>query len=129
MRLKLFSVWLSLLLLSACVYVPPATPDTAHVHHVVLIWLKDSGNPQQRERIIKVSRTFAAIKGVRRVTAGTALPSQRKIVDSSFDVAIIMDFDSEKAMQGYLEHIDHIKALNNIIKPLTDRIVVYDFVD
>jgi len=115
--------------MSACVYVPAKTTDSTKVQHIVLIWLKDSGNKDHRQRIINVSRTFAAIKGVKNLRVGSVLPSNRKIVDSSFDIGISMSFESVEAMDVYINHIDHVKAVQNIIKPLTSKIRVYDFID
>lgn len=96
------------------------------LQHVVLCWLKNPGNVEARQKIIDVSKSFAAIPGVISVKAGTAVPSQRAIVDDSFDVGIVFTFADRQAMQTYLEHPTHTQAVRNVIAPLTDRIVVYD---
>lgn len=61
--------------------------------------------------------------------AGTALKSDRPVVDSTFDLAILITFDSEKALQDYLDHPDHKVAVKDTLQPLVKRILVYDFVD
>lgn len=61
--------------------------------------------------------------------AGTALKSDRPVVDSTFDLAILITFDSEKALQDYLDHPDHKAAVKDTLQPLVKRILVYDFVD
>ena len=98
------------------------------VYHIVLCWLKEAGSVGQREQLIELSRTFKTIPGVLDVAAGTVLPSERAIVDSSFDVAIVLEFSSVKAMQDYLVHPGHVKAVTETLKPLTRKILVYDFV-
>ena len=37
------------------------------LQHVVLIWLKDAGNVEQRQKIIEVSKSFRDIPGVLQV--------------------------------------------------------------
>jgi len=97
------------------------------VHHVVLIWLKDSGSEAGRWRVIRASRGLARIPGVLSVEAGEVLESRRAIVDDSFDVAIHMRFASVAAMKAYLGHPLHVATVRDQIRPLTRRITVYDF--
>jgi hypothetical protein len=103
--------------------------QTGRVNHVVLCWLKDSGNKEQAEKIILQSKKFTSIAGVLEVRVGEVLKSDRVIVDSSYDVALIMTFSSKEEMQAYLIHPDHVEAVNNVIKPLVSKILVYDFVE
>jgi len=99
------------------------------VHHVVVCWLKEPGNEEARQKIIEVSRTFRDIPGVREVKAGQVLPSERALVDSSFDIAVIMTFDSRQAMDEYIVHPKHTEAVKNVFRPLAGKIVVYDIVE
>ncbi len=104
---------------------PPAV--SGEVHHIVLCWLKDSGNPEHRQQLVDASRKFAVIPGVTRVSAGTVVPSDRAIVDSTFDVAIVISFPDRQALADYLVHPVHKKAVEEVLKPLVEKIVVYDF--
>jgi len=97
------------------------------VHHVVLCWLKDSGNTAHRRRIIEASRSFKKIPGVLDVRVGEVLESDRKIVDDSFDVAITVSFDDTQSLAEYLAHPIHQKAKDEILLPIIKKIVVYDF--
>lgn len=99
------------------------------VKHIVLVWLKDPGNVQDRRRLIETSHSFRKIPGVLDVSAGTPLESERPVVDDSFDVAVIITFQSTEAMQNYETHPIHIKAVEEVLRPVTDRMVVYDFED
>jgi hypothetical protein len=101
--------------------------STAPVHHLVLCWLKESGNEAHRRQIIDVSGTFSRIPGVASVSAGAVMPSNRKIVDDSFDVAIHLTFRDRAALQAYLVHPLHEQAKGNILLPLVSKVVVYDF--
>lgn len=65
-----------------------------------------------------------------RYQVGTALPGgDRKVVDSSYDVAINATFESAQALEAYVQHEDHAKILQEKLKPLVDKAVVYDFVE
>ena len=103
-------------------------PAEAPITHVVLCWLKEPGNEQARRRIIEASHTFATIPGVRSVSAGTPLPetAARPIVDASCVVMGVMTFDSVEALQAYDSHPVHRNAVEQLLRPLADRIRVYD---
>lgn len=104
-------------------------PRTGRVQHIVVCWLKEPGNAQARARIIEVSRTFADIPGVLNVSVGQVLPGKRKIVDSTFDVALVITCKNEASMKAYLIHPKHKKAVEEIIGPLAKEIKVYDFTE
>ena len=56
-------------------------------------------------------------------------PSERQIVDDSFDVAICLTFASTRDMNAYIEHPRHKAAVKDVLLPIVERIVVYDFVE
>ncbi len=117
------------LAMSGCVTCPcrRARSTQPGICHVVLCWLKDSGNAEQRRQLIEVSKSFRSIPGVCAVMAGEVVPGEREIVDSSFDIGILLTFANENDMQAYLAHPDHTKAVRETLKPLVSKIVVYDF--
>lgn len=97
------------------------------IHHVVLCWLKDPGNLDHQRKIIEATKTFRNIPGVLDAQAGTTVPSDRAIVDDSFDVGILIIVADKDSLRSYLEHPVHQRAKNDILVPLVDKIVVYDF--
>lgn len=99
------------------------------VIHVVLVWLKEPGNAEHRQRIIEGSKKLEGIPGIRELRVGQAIPSERDVVDDSFDIGLYMTFPSEKAMQAYLTHIEHVEIVKNEFMPLMERYLVYDFTD
>ena len=101
--------------------------DTKILTHVVLCWLKDAGNSEQRDRIIKMTETFNDIPSVLNARAGSPIRSERSIVDDSFDVGIIVEVRDEKGLQEYIDHPIHQKAKNEILLPVIERVLVYDF--
>jgi hypothetical protein len=97
------------------------------VTHVVLCWLKTPGDEVQRKRLIEVSHSFSAIPGVSLIAAGTSLPSTRPVVDSTYDVGIVIMFEDEAALRAYDAHSLHRKAVEETLRPLTQKIQIYDF--
>ena len=99
-----------------------------YVTHVVICWLKTPSDAGDRQELIEVSKSFQDIPGVVHVSTGEVLPSERPVVVSDFDVAIVMTFENQEAMKAYLEHPQHKRAVEETLKPLAQKIVVYDFV-
>ena len=96
------------------------------VYHVVLIWLKTYRNEMRINKIINASKELKNITGVLEVSTGKVLRSSRVIVDDTFDVSIIIKFASKEYLKDYLVHPIHIKIANEVIKPLANKITVYD---
>ena len=99
------------------------------VNHVVLCWLKEPGNASHRQKIIETSKTFQKIPGVLEVRVGESIPSERAIVEDGFDVCIFMSFANTNDMTRYINHSQHKKTAEEVLGPLVQRIVVYDFAE
>ncbi len=107
-----------------------AEPDhDATVVHIGLVWLKEPGNPEHRQRIISATRELETIPGVIDISVGEAVPSDRPIVDDSFDVGLYLTFSSVEAMNTYLADERHQQVLRDVFRPLSERYIVYDFQD
>lgn len=102
--------------------------SSREVQHIVLCWLKTPGDRMARAQLIGTSLAFQDLPGVISVQAGEPLPSNRPQVDASFDVAIVMTFRDEAALRAYENHPAHRKAVEEVLKPLTARVIVYDFI-
>src|SRR5438874_2369430 len=77
------------------------------ITHVVVCWLKEPGNDRRRNELIAASESFREIPGVIEVVAGPPLPSTRPAVDSTFDVAVVIRFRDQKALDDYEGHWRH----------------------
>ena len=95
--------------------------------HVVLCWLKEPGNTEHRNQIIEVSKTFTKIPGVLDVRVGKVIESNRSIVDDIFDVGILVVVLDAKRLQEYLDHPIHQNAKRDVLLPLVEKVLVYDF--
>ena len=97
------------------------------VEHIVLAWLKKPGNAADRAKLIAAAKSLKAqIKEVKSLDAGLAVPSTRPVVDSSFDVGLVMSFDSRADLDSYEKNAVHQKAVAEVLKPLTRKLQVYD---
>ena len=98
------------------------------ITHVVMVWLKDPGNEQHRTKFIKASEKLNNLPGIINRHVGVVMSGDRKIVDDTFDVAVSVTLESEKALKSYLNNPKHKKILHDEIKPLINRTVAYDFI-
>jgi heme-degrading monooxygenase HmoA len=106
-----------------------AGPDVVGtVNHVVIAWLKQPGDEAARKRFIETTKRFATLPGVIGHRVGPLLPSDSKVADNSFDVAVVVTFKDKEALAAYLEHPEHKKGVEEVLKPLLEKVVVYDFV-
>ncbi|MGB5540516.1 MAG: Dabb family protein [Gammaproteobacteria bacterium] len=115
---RLCALWLT------CVSVP--LQADGGIEHIVILWLNEPGNAQHRTRIIEESKVLAGIPGVLALQSGHVVTSERAIVDSSFDVGLILSLEDQAALDSYLVHPLHIRLVNETLKPLVRRIQVYD---
>ncbi len=98
------------------------------VNHIVIAWLKQPSDVEARKRFIETTKRFAKLPGVIGHRVGPVLPSDRKVADSSFDIAVVITFENKEALAAYLEHPEHKKGVEEVLKPLVEKVVVYDFV-
>ena len=104
----------------------PAAASPQAIEHIVFLWLKEPGNSNAQDTIIKANQALKTIPGVIALRTGKAVPSQRRIVDSSFDVALIISLIDQAALDAYLVHPLHQRLVDEIMKPLVDKVRVYD---
>lgn len=125
MKLRL-TLAASLSLISCATIAPPAARGT--VDHVVLMWQKLPGNSVDRQALLSACSELRVIPGIKFLDAGTALASDRPVVDDSFDVGLTVRFDSAQSLHAYETDPRHLKKVNEVLKPLTKKILVYDIV-
>ncbi len=118
----------TLVLASGCAAhrAPEAARNT--VSHVVLFWLNDPSDGGARAKLEEATRSFRSIPGVESVAVGRALPSDRPVVDSTFDRGVVITFENPEALARYQRDPSHQAALRDLVKPLVKRMQVYDIV-
>ena len=124
---KYIAIFITLILVSLPLKAEEFKNDEP-VYHIVLIWLKTYRNEMRINKIINASKELKNIPGVLEVTTGKVLRSSRVIVDDTFDVSVIIKFASKDYLNDYLVHPIHVKLANEVLKPLANKITVYDTV-
>ena len=112
-------------MLAGCTTIP--VQPAGSLQHIVVVWLKEPGNATHRQVILDESEVLRQIPGVLSLSSGSVITSERTIVDSSFDVAMIVSFADQAAMDHYLTHPVHVTLVNQTLKPLVAKIRVFDF--
>ena len=128
LMMRLFvAIFMLCISVSACAVLSTNNIEEKAVVHVVLIWLKEPGNHEHIQQVISASKQLEEIAYIQEMRVGKSIPSERTIVDDSFDVGLYMVFDNQKDMERYLVHPKHKSVVINHLKPLADKILVYDF--
>jgi hypothetical protein len=117
------------LFMAGCQTAGKGSARSGVINHVVVFWLKEPGNAGGRQKLIDASRELASLPGLLSVKVGTMVPSERSTVDSTYDVAIVMSFKNRQALADYIVHPKHRKAVEEVIKPIVSKILVYDFLE
>ena len=97
------------------------------INHVVVVWFNEPGDADAQKRFLATTKSFAKLPGVIGHSAGSVLKSERKVADSSFDMAVVVTLKNKQALQDYLDHPVHKKALQEVLKPMMKKVVVYDY--
>lgn len=98
-------------------------------YHVGLVWLKDAGNAEHRQKIVAAAHAFAReIPEVHSLSVGQSPPSSSPLVDDSFDVSFVMQVEDKAALDRYGKHPVHEKAAREVFLPLSRKILFYDFI-
>jgi hypothetical protein len=107
---------------------PPNQTGQVNLWHIVVIRLNHPRDAQDQQKVIDASRGLQRdIPVIQSLYVGKVLPGDRPHQDSSFDVAIVMGFKSKEDMAAYVAHPAHVKAVNEVLKPLAKDYTSYDF--
>ncbi|MEH6549484.1 MAG: Dabb family protein [Pseudomonadales bacterium] len=96
------------------------------VTHVVVLWTKPGTSVEALRQVVDKGVILNDVEGVSELHIGTAVASDRSIVDDSFQIGITMRFPSQEVMRAYLAHPDHVDYVRRYVTPIAAKIVVYD---
>ena len=96
------------------------------VNHVVLCWLKDKSAGTMQTFLASVD-SLKSIPAVQSISHGKTVQSVEPVADNSFDVGFIVKFKDKAGLDSYLVHPDHLKAVEEVLKPSLKKVIVYDF--
>ena len=91
--------------------------------HMVFFWLKDSTNPDE---FIKITQAFVEqIDEVNSFHIGKPAGTPREVVDNSYQISLVVTFDSKEEQDVYQDHPVHIQyVVDN--KDKWEKVQIYD---
>ena len=95
--------------------------------HIVVFWTDPAQPDAADELIAGANQYLKAIPGVLQFHVGKMSPSPRAVVDQSYQVALNTVFTTKQAHDEYQVHPSHLAFVENYVKPLVKKVVVYDF--
>jgi len=99
--------------------------ENTFVHHVHF-WLKDKADKQ---RLIDGLNTLAPIQHIRDIHIGVPANTNRDVIDRSYDVSLLLLFDTPAAQDAYQIDPTHVNFAEHYAKPLCSKVVVQDSVN
>ncbi|MEZ4828120.1 MAG: Dabb family protein [Bacteroidia bacterium] len=94
------------------------------VHHV-FFWLEEGAD---LEALREGVESLEAVDEIYSIHIGEAVPSERDVVDDSFDLSLLLVFESKEDHDIYQTHPVHLQFVEECSQ-LWKRVVVYDAED
>ena len=107
-------------------FAPFSFAGSSGIQHVVLCWLAEDHSSEDVNTVKAGFRQFAGISQVASIVVGDPLQSERAIVDDSFHVGVIMQFNNAEDLEGFMVDGTHKRITEEVLAPLCPRAVVYD---
>lgn len=120
---RLIALSALLLLVTGCANPLFTVTERGQVRHVVVCWLKPDTNA---DAIVESVQTLRSVPGVIDISVGKKIPSDRPVVDSSYDLMLVFTFQDEAAMRAYDQSPQHKRVVETVIKPNIAKYLVYD---
>ena len=103
-------------------------PLNAKLHQIGLVWLKNAGDPAERQAVIDAVHDFGRlIPEVKSAAVGPNAGPDSPYLDTSYDICFILTFEDEASRQRYNEHPVHQKAAKEVFLALSERLQFYLF--
>ena len=97
--------------------------------HIVIFWTKPGVEDAEQRLIEGLNHYLPDIPGAISMHVGKCAPSDRPVVDQSYQVALNITFKNKIVQDAYQVHPQHVEFVEKVFKETCDRVVVYDFGD
>jgi len=97
------------------------------IHHVYF-WLKNSGNKEDKAKLIEGLKKLSKVKTIKNFYIGQTAATRRDVIDSSYDISWLLFFDSATDQDSYQTDPIHLKFIEEC-SALWTKVVVYDSID
>ena len=94
--------------------------------HVVIWWTKPGAPNAADDLIAGAEKYLRTIPNVTNFHVGKMVPSDRPVVEQSYQVALNVGFANKQAQDEYQVHPSHVEFVRQC-SALWERLVVYDF--
>jgi hypothetical protein len=95
--------------------------------HVVIFWTKPELPNAADDLIAGAEKLLRPIPFAKSFHVGRMVPTERPVVDQSYQVALNLTFEDKAAEAAYQVHPLHIEFVEKVFKPNCLRATVYDF--
>jgi hypothetical protein len=95
--------------------------------HVVIFWTHDNLASAAEELIAGANQYLRTVPGIVHFHVGTMSPSERTVVDKTYQVGLNVVFKDKAAQDAYQQHPQHLEFVDRVFKRLCKGVIVYDF--
>lgn len=95
--------------------------------HVVIFWTDPSKPNAADDLIAGAEQYLRPIPGIVHFHVGKMASSQRPVVDQTYQVGLSITFTTKQAQDDYQVHPSHVRFVEEVFKPVCQKVVVYDF--
>lgn len=95
--------------------------------HVVIFWTKPDVPGAADALLAGMEKYLRPIPGALHFHVGRMVPSERPVVDQTYQVALNIVFADKAGQDHYQVHPLHIEFVEKIFKPNCTKAVIYDF--
>ena len=97
------------------------------IHHVYF-WLKNSGNKEDKAKLIEGLKKLSKVKTIKDFYIGKPAATRREVIDSSYDVSWLLFFENAADQDSYQTDPVHLKFVEEC-SSLWTKVTVYDSMD
>ena len=97
------------------------------IHHVYF-WLKNSGNKDDKSKLIEGLKKLSKVSTIKKIYIGQPAATRRDVIDSSYDVSWLLFFDNAADQDSYQTDPIHLNFVKECAE-LWNKVVVYDTAD
>ena len=97
------------------------------IHHVYF-WLKNSGNKEDKAKLIEGLKKLSKVKTIKNFYIGQPAATRREVIDSSYDVSWLLFFENATDQDSYQTDPVHLKFVEEC-SSLWTKVTVYDSID
>jgi stress responsive alpha/beta barrel protein len=105
----------------------PAMIENKFIHHVYF-WLKNTGNKDDRAKLIEGLTKLSKVKTIKTFHIGQPADTNRDVIDRSYAVSWFTMFENAADQANYQTDPIHLKFVEDY-SHLWSKVIVYDSVD